>query len=179
MREIVVEHRRTGWDIALGILLVIAGLVVLGNAAVATTVSMLFIGWLTLAAGVITLLGALLRVGGDGFWLTAICGGLLSVLGLVIVRNPSVAALTLTLVAGAFFLAGGVVRLAVAFGRQEYRWPLLLSGIVSTALGLIVLFNLVDASYALLGILLGIELLIDGLTIMLIGRIHVTERSVA
>jgi uncharacterized membrane protein HdeD (DUF308 family) len=51
--------------------------------------------------------------------------------------------------------------------------PLVFAGIVSTALGLIVLFNLFDASYVLLGVLIGVQLLVDGLAIMLIGRWHV------
>jgi uncharacterized membrane protein HdeD (DUF308 family) len=55
----------------------------------------------------------------------------------------------------------------------EYRIPLVFAGVVSTALGLIVLFNLVTASYVLLGVLLGVQALVDGITMMLIGRWHV------
>ena len=47
---------------------------------------------------------------------------------------------------------------------------LLLGGVVSLALGLIVLFNLVDASYNLLGLLLGIQVVAEGLAIMVFGR---------
>ncbi|MGZ6801343.1 MAG: DUF308 domain-containing protein, partial [Mycobacteriaceae bacterium] len=98
----------------------------------------------------------------------------LTVLGLMILRNVGVAALTLTLIAGALFLVSGVTRLVVAVENHAHRWVLLLGGLVSTALGLIVLFNIVAATYTLLGVLLGVQLLVDGLMIMLIGRAHVT-----
>ncbi|MGH3334043.1 MAG: DUF308 domain-containing protein [Nocardioidaceae bacterium] len=62
------EMRRTGWDIALGALLVVAGLVILGNAAFATQVSVLFIGWMLVIYGVIALAAALFLIGKGGFW---------------------------------------------------------------------------------------------------------------
>ncbi|MGZ4523492.1 MAG: HdeD family acid-resistance protein [Mycobacteriaceae bacterium] len=174
MTSLVVEQRKTGWDVLLGVLLVIAGFIVLGDTVLATVVSVLLLGWLTLVSGILALAAALFRIGRPGFWSAALSGGLLTVLGLMILRNVGVAALTLTLIAGALFLVSGVTRLVVAVENHAHRWVLLLGGLVSTALGLIVLFNIVAATYTLLGVLLGVQLLVDGLMIMLIGRAHVT-----
>ena len=127
---------QTGWDLALGALLVIAGFIVLGHTVVATAVSVLFIGWLTLISGTIALVAALFRIGKGGLWSTALSGGLLTGLGLMFVRNPAVAALTLTLIAGSLFLVSGVTRLVAAFQNDAYRWAPLFGGIVSTVLGL-------------------------------------------
>jgi uncharacterized membrane protein HdeD (DUF308 family) len=151
MSSSLLERRRTGWDLVLGALLVIGGLVILGHAVWATAVSVLFLGWILLLVGVVGLVGAFFRIGKGGFWVSALSGGLLLVLGGVCLRNPEVAAVTLTLVAGALFLATGIVRLAASAQEPEYRWPLLIAGVVSTLLGLMVLFNLVSASYVLLG----------------------------
>jgi uncharacterized membrane protein HdeD (DUF308 family) len=52
----------------------------------------------------------------------------------------------------------------------EARIALLLSGGVSTLLGLVVLFNVVDASPHLLGFILGVQTLSEGIAIMLVGR---------
>lgn len=172
MTESVLERTHTGWDIALGALLAVGGLVILGHAALATAVSVLFLGWMLLVVGVVGLAGSLFRIGKGGFWASALSGGLLTVLGLVLLRNPSVGAITLTLVGGAMFLAGGIVRLVAAGGMPEYRIPLALSGIVSAALGLIVLLNLFEASLVLLGVMLGVEALADGIAMMLMGRVH-------
>ncbi len=102
-----------------------------------------------------------------------ITGGLLTVLGVMFLRNLGAAAVTLTLLAGAFFLAGGIVRIVGAFENRAYLLPLLLSGVASTVLGLIVLFNLFAATLTLLGVLLGVQLLIDGVTMILVGRVRV------
>lgn len=163
---------RTGWDVVLGALLFIAGLVLLGNAAVATTVSVVFIGWMVFAAGVLGLAAALFRLGKDGFWSAALGGGVLTVLGVAILRNTGAAAVTLTLMAGALFLVSGVLRLAESSQEPEYRVPLIAAGVVSLVLGLLVLFNLFDVSDKLLGVLLGIQVLVDGLALMVIGRWH-------
>src|SRR5947209_3119708 len=101
MTEVRIERRRTGWDVVLGILVIIAGIIVLGNVVVATTVSVLFIGWMAIIAGIVALAGAVMRIGKGGFWPVAIGGGLLLALGLMLVRRPGVGAVTLTLVAGA------------------------------------------------------------------------------
>lgn len=161
---------RTTGDLVIGALVVILGIVVLANTYIATTVSLVFFGWLLFAGGVVTLAATLFRIGKDGFWVGALGGGLMTVLGLVFLRHTQAAAVTVTLVAGAMFLLAGIARLAAAFAIPEGRIPLLLSGGVSTVLGLIVLFNLFTASLTFLGLILGIQILAEGLSIMIVGR---------
>ena len=177
MSESLLERSRTGWDIALGALLALGGLVILGHAVFATVVSVLFLGWTLLLFGIVGLLGSLFKIGKGGFWASALTGGLLTVLGIVFLRNPGAAAVTLTLVAGSLFLVGGVTRLVASATQPEYRVALILSGIVSTALGLMVLFNLFGASFVLLGVLLGVETLMDGIAMMIMGRVTVTPSA--
>jgi uncharacterized membrane protein HdeD (DUF308 family) len=161
---------RTTGDLVIGALVVLLGIVILAHTYIATTVSLLFLGWLLFAGGVVTLAATLFRIGKDGFWVGALGGGLMTVLGLVFLRHTQAAAVTVTLVAGAMFLTTGIARLAAAFSMPEGRIPLLLTGGVSTVLGLIVLFNLVTASLTFLGLILGIETLSEGLAIMIVGR---------
>lgn len=173
MTQFIVERRRTGWDIVLGVILLILGLVVLGHVLIATAVSVIFLGWLAVISGVVGIIAALVRIGRGGFWLPAITGGLLLVLGIFFLRNPTIAALSLTLLAGALFLASGITRLVGAFQNDAFRWPLLISGVVSAVLGLIVLANLFEATLVLLGTLLAVETIVDGITLLVFGRIHV------
>lgn len=169
------QMRRTGWDVILGVLLVLGGLLILGDAAVATKVSVLFIGWVLLIVGVLGLIAALFRIGKGGFWSAALSGGVLTVLGLFFLRNTGAAAVTLTLIAGTIFLASGVVRLVASAHDPDYRVPLLIGGVISTLLGLLVLFNLFEASFVLVGILLGIQVLVDGFVMILVGRWHMAS----
>src|SRR3954452_1307065 len=162
--------RLTTGGLILGAVVVLIGLVVLGNTVFATTLSLKFLGWLLLVGGVITLAAAVFLIGRHDFWVGALSGGLMTVLGLVLLRHTSAAAVTLTLVAGAMFLASGVARLVAAFRSSDERLALLLSGGVSAVLGLIVLFNIATASEHLLGFILGVQIVADGIAIMLVGR---------
>jgi uncharacterized membrane protein HdeD (DUF308 family) len=173
------ELRRTGWDIFLGALLVVTGLIILGNAAFATKVSVLFIGWMLLLYGIIALAAALFLIGKGGFWSASLSGALMVVLGLLFLRNSEAAALTLTLLAGVIFLTAGIVRLMAAFHDPLFRVPLVISGVASTGLGLIVLFNLFDATYVLLGTLLGVYAMVDGFTMMAMGRWRLVQAGPA
>lgn len=172
MSEIVIERRRSGWDIIFGLLLIVAGVLILGDAVIATTVSVKFIGWVALISGAIELISAFFRIAEGKFWSTALGGGLLLVLGVVILRNTAATAVALTLVAGALFLVGGIVRIAAASDHPDARWILVISGLISVGLGLIVLLNIVAASFVVLGVLLGIQAIVEGVTLMLVGRMH-------
>ncbi len=174
MTDVVVDRRRTGWDVVLGIVMVVGGLVILGNTVIATAVSVLFLGWVTLFCGIMALVSALFRIGRSGFWSAALSGGLLTVLGLFVLRYPAEAAITLTLMAGVVFLASGISRFMASYEMPQARWILIVSGVISVLLGLWVLFNLTVATFTLLGILLGVEVVVDGLTILLTGRLRVS-----
>lgn len=169
MYAVEIERRRTWWTVALGILLVVVGIAVLSHVVLATAVSVFFLGWLAVFGGVAALVGSLFRIGKGGFWGTALSGALILVIGVVMLRNPAATAATLTLIAGSLFLMGGIARLFAAGSAPEHRGLLIFGGIVGTALGAIVIFNLFEASFVLLGTLLGIEAIVDGLAIAFLG----------
>jgi uncharacterized membrane protein HdeD (DUF308 family) len=173
MTQISIQRRRTGWDIVWGILLVIGGIIVLGDVVIATAVTVLFIGWMALILGIVGVIASLFKIGkGGGFWSTILTGALLTVLGILILRHPEISAGVITLMAAIVFLVAGIVRVIAAFEPGAARWVLLISGICGIILGLIVLFNPLQATLTLLGILLGVQLIIDGITLIAFGRIH-------
>jgi uncharacterized membrane protein HdeD (DUF308 family) len=169
MSDLALTRSRTLGNTVAGALLVLIGLVILGNAVVATTLSVRFLGWMLLLAGIVGLVAALVTSREGGSWSTAVGGSLLLVVGLMCLRNVEAAALTLTLIAGSLFLLTGVLRLVAAVGRSDHRWTLLFAGAISTVLGLAVLLNLFTASYALLGVLLGVQAVAEGLTMIFLG----------
>ncbi|WP_414637631.1 HdeD family acid-resistance protein [Actinomycetospora sp.] len=164
------DGHRSGWDIVLGIVLVVVGLVVLANAALATIVSIYFIGWAAVVGGIVMLVQAIVRRKAGSVWSYILGGAVLLVLGVFVLRNPASGLVTLTLLAGALFLVTGVTRIAVSGAVPEGRWVLVTSGIVSVLLGVLVLVNLMAASVFLLGILLGVQTLLEGVTVLVAGR---------
>ena len=177
MADIDLARKRTVTDVILGVLLVVVGLVILGDVVIATVVTVRFLGWITLIGGIVEFIGAFARMRAGHFWSTALGGALLVVLGLLILRNTAAAALALTVASGALFLVSGLVRVAVSFSVPARRWVLLFGGLVSVVLGLIVLFNIVPATFTLLGTLVGVQALIEGITLVLLGRLRVVETS--
>lgn len=162
-------NSRSIWDYVLGGILILAGIVVLSHAVIATAISVLFIGWTLLLAGLFAVVVSLFRIGKDGFWIGLLGGGLMAVLGLVMLRNPGAAALTLTMIAGALFLSTGMVRLIAAVQLPEIRTALIISGGISTLLGLMILFNLFSSTFTLLGVLLGVQVLSEGVAVVIAG----------
>ncbi len=177
MSDLKLVRSHTGWDVALGGVLVVVGLVILGNAVAATRISIQFLGWMLVLAGVVGLLAAVFARGTELSRASAVGGAMSFVAGVVCLRHVEAAALTLTLIVGAMFLLTGVVRLFAAASTPEHRMVLLLGGVVSTVLGLIVLFNIVEASYALLGVLLGIQVLVDGIVLLVVGRLAMVSAT--
>ena len=177
MSQVAIERRRTGLDVVVGILLVLAGLYVLANVVLATAITALFIGWFALVSGIVELIGSLFKIKSGNFWSHALGGAVLTVFGIVVLRNPAVTVVVLTVLAGAMFLSTGLMRVFMAVQVPAGRWAFILSGLISVALGLIVLFNIVGASFALLGTLLGVQTLLEGLTILMVGRLRKVTSS--
>lgn len=170
MSTAVREGHRSAWDVGLGVVIVLVGLVVLGNAVVATVVSIFFVGWAAVIGGFVLLVQAFVRLKSGGFWSMALGGAVLLVLGVVVLRNPAVGLVSFTLLAGALFLVAGVTRIAVSGQAAEARWTLVISGVVSALLGLVVLTNVMGASLTLLGTILGVQTVIEGVTLLVAGR---------
>jgi membrane protein HdeD len=164
------ERRRTGWDILFGVLSVIAGVIALGHVALAGAISVLFLGWTILLGGVALAISAIVGWKEPGRRWDLAFGALLFLLGLGFVRNPGVGLLTLTLLAGSLLLVGGVVRIVAAFQPGAPRGLLLLSGGVTLLLGFMVLNQWPVSALWFLGTILGIELILDGITTAISGR---------
>src|SRR5690349_12408068 len=99
-----------GWLAALGVILVLAGLVGLVYTAVATLTSMLLFGWLLLIGGIVGLLHAVQARGTSFFWLGVIVAALNIAAGAVVIRLPHAAAAALSMFAALLFLSAGLFR---------------------------------------------------------------------
>jgi uncharacterized membrane protein HdeD (DUF308 family) len=166
------ERTRTGRDLAVGILLLLAASFLLANVVVATAVSVRVLGWTTLGCGVVLVVRALTGARSGSSWSAALGGIVLAVLGAFVLRNPVVGALTLTLLTGSLLLVTGLTRIFSAPARSDARAAQLISGLVSAALGLFVLLNLTTATLTLLGVLVGVQLLLEGATLVTAGRLR-------
>ena len=165
-----VALRRTGWDVALGVILVLTGMVVLGDVVLASVISVLFLGWTLVIGGAVGVIMSLRLIGRGRFWIGMFSGVLSLVSGVIFLRNPGAALLALSLAIGSIMLVVGVVRLVAAVQHPEARWVMLLSGLVSLVFGLLILSQWPTSALWLIGTLLGVHLILDGIGLLLVGR---------
>ena len=91
-REAEGVHKKWGWFFALGILLVLVGLAVIGSAYQATLFSVFVFGALLLGTGVVQLVQAIFAKKWSGFFPSLILSLLYIVTGVLCLANPAQAA---------------------------------------------------------------------------------------
>ena len=128
---------RWGWLLAMGIAMILLGIVALADTLAVTLVSVLLIGCLLIASGIFHVVHMFRHAEVRSFWniLGTICD---FVAGFYMVVNPALGALTLTLVLSAFLLVSGVTRLIGVFhvDLPHKFWPIV-DSILSIILGVL------------------------------------------
>jgi uncharacterized membrane protein HdeD (DUF308 family) len=154
-----------GWSLALGVLLVIAGIMALLYPVVASITAALYIGWFALLAGVITIVVAVrTRAEPDFGWRVAM-GVVYLGLGFLLVNNPLAAAASLALLVGALMVASGMVEIMLAMRRKPragWGW-LLANGILSIVLAIMIAVGWPMGSLILIGYLVGFQIITCGI----------------
>ena len=153
----------TLWMIA-GVVAIIGGILALLNPFAASIAAVFLTGWTFLLTGALQTVGVLVE-GERGRRLWPLLIGVLGVgLGLWILSRPLPALMALTLVIGWMFLFLGFLKVILAWPMREgpFFWPLILSGFLSAMLGMWILGGAWKLSEYLLGVLLAVELLANG-----------------
>jgi uncharacterized membrane protein HdeD (DUF308 family) len=157
-----VRHK-WGWLLALGVALVILGIIALALLPIATVAAVLVLGWLMVFSGVVEAVHAF-RVRGWGGSFLHLVGGILGVLiGLLIVTHPVAGALAWTLLFAAFFTVIGLFRVFVATSLKFPNWKwALFDGIVTFVLGVLLWAQWPWSGLWYLGLAVGVSLILRG-----------------
>ena len=158
------EIRRSwGWFLALGILFILFGVICIAGDVTATFATVLFFGWLLLFSGIVALIHAFGTRTWSGFFLYLLSALLRGFTGYLLIRYPGAGAASLTLLLAALFVVGGVFR-AIGAGMMQFpRWGWsVFSGIVSLALGIMLLVQMPVSSIWFIGFAIGVDLIVDG-----------------
>jgi uncharacterized membrane protein HdeD (DUF308 family) len=159
------EQIRRSWGtlLSVGLLLIIFGVIcVIGNVA-ATFATVIVLGWLLLASGIVALVHAFQVHNWGGFLLFLLSAIFRGVTGFLLLRYPSAGAAALTLIVASLFLVGGSFRAAAAAMLKFPRWGWsMFSGIVAVILGAVLLAQMPSASLWFIGLAVGLEMIVDG-----------------
>jgi uncharacterized membrane protein HdeD (DUF308 family) len=159
-----------GWLVTLGVLFLILGLAALVFVGLTTLMTVLFVGWVFLIAGVAEAVHAIVRRGWSGFWVDLLSGVVTAVAGLLIVLHPGTGASVLTMFVAVVFLVGGLLRLGIGLGaRTPYGGWFVLHGIVSAVLGVLILAEWPESAIWVIGTLVAIDLIVSGVRMISFG----------
>lgn len=168
MRDAVRAH----WKAFLieGILLVVFGLAAIIVPPAASLAVTILLGWLFLISGIAGLALTFWAREMPGFWWSLISAALAVLAGIVLLAQPAQGTLTLTIVVGAYFLAEGVATIMYALEhRRELsgRWSwMLIAGIMDILIAVIIITGLPGSALWAIGLLVGINLLFGGATLI-------------
>jgi uncharacterized membrane protein HdeD (DUF308 family) len=158
-------RKHSTWFLVLGIALVILGMIAIGWAVATTIVSVIFLGWLLIIGGVLHVFHGFKHRPWSGFFINLLAGVLYAVAGFVMVANPALAAVTLTLLIAMILIVAGLFRLFVAFSTPlDHRGWLILNGVVSILLGVMIWRSWPVSGLWVIGMFVGIDMIFDGWT---------------
>ncbi|WP_029006567.1 HdeD family acid-resistance protein [Azorhizobium doebereinerae] len=160
-----------GWFVALGLVFIVLGFVALAHLVASTFATALYVGAMVLVAGVVQVIHAFRVKEWSRFAIWLLCGLLYVVAGGLIMAQPLLAAGIITLVLGVSFVINGVFRIAAGIGARGYQgWGwIVFSGAMTLLLGAIIIAGWPVNGLMILGLLLGVDLVVNGVATLLFG----------
>lgn len=158
-------RKNWGWLLALGIVLIVAGMAAIAHPAIATVTTVTFLGIMLLFAAGAEVASAFWARGWGGFATHLLMGLIYGFLGVFMLEQPVLNAAIYTYILAVFFVAGGLVRIVFALtGRYSGWFWMLLSGTISLILGIMIWRQFPGSSLWVIGTFVGIDLLFLGWT---------------
>jgi uncharacterized membrane protein HdeD (DUF308 family) len=168
--EIQGLRRNWGWFLALGLALMVVGMLAILRPGLATYAVIKVVGWLLVIGGGVELVSGIWARRWAGFFLHLLGGLLYIFLGALFLRRPGEAAWVYTLLLAVFLVATGLFRVVMALSQRFTGWGwTVLSGAVSFILGILIWQDLPDSAYWVIGTFVGIELIFNGWSWVMIG----------
>ena len=151
------------WFLLLGILLMVSGTIALSYPFVASLAAVTVLGVSLLVSGVATVVTSFWAGKWSALLVQLLIGIFYAVTGFLIMDAPVTSTVSLTLVVAAMFVVVGTMRsiAAIMIRFPQWGWSLL-SGALTTLVGIVIYKNLPETALWAIGTLVGIQLLFDG-----------------
>ena len=171
-RPVIERAKRfTGWYIAAAVLFIVLGLFAIIEPATAAVGIVLLLGWLLIFGGVAHFIGTFRGGGAKRVFLQILSAVVFLVAGYYLLTHPQLAVGTLTALLALVIFAAGVFDIITYF-RLQREYPsgwILLNGIVALVLGGLIWVQWPSSSAWALGTLVGVNLLMTGVTRLMFG----------
>jgi len=160
-------RRYSTWYLIQGVLMALAGIVALIYPFVSTVALVVVLGWLLILSGIVQGISLIGAQNVPNFWLQLVSVVLSIIVGVLFLRRPGEAVVTLSLLLIVFFMVEGFAKLLFSLTiRPLPNWGwVFASGIIGILLSFYLLANLTTTAVWLLGVLLGIQLIFEGMAL--------------
>jgi uncharacterized membrane protein HdeD (DUF308 family) len=160
-----------GWLVALGAGIALLGALAIWRARTATLVYVVFLGAVLLVAGFAVFFTAFSLTGyWTAFFIHVLWAVFLAITGFIFVSRPTVSAEAITLIMAFYFLSAGAVTIGFALFSHMHNGGLsVLDGLVSLALGALLIARWPFTGFWAIGLFVGVDLILRGAAIAGLG----------
>jgi uncharacterized membrane protein HdeD (DUF308 family) len=160
-----------GWLLGLGLLFLALGLIGMGRTLLFTVGTAVFFGVLILMGGAAQLVEAFKCTGWKSVTWHVLIAFLYLLAGTSIILDPLIASIVWTAIIAGTLVVVGIFKLVIALSHREaVGWfGLLLSGLISLALGVMLFVQWPTSGVWFLGLLVAIELLMQGIALVVLA----------
>ena len=176
-------HQHWGLYLAEGAVLIVLGATAIVLPPLATLVATILIGWLLLVSGVIGLVTTILRPKLPGFIWSLLSAVLAIAVGGLLLFNPLIAAVSLTLALLVFFIIEGGASIMFALDHRremsagKWGW-MMASGVFDLGLGAYIVMGLPVVPPGALGLLVGVNMVFGGAALIAMAEhAHEADRK--
>ncbi|WP_255007422.1 HdeD family acid-resistance protein [Roseovarius sp. M141] len=161
----------------IGVISLLGGLFALANPLAASLTAVVLTGWIFMVVGVLTFMSAFGDRGWGGRIFALLLGVLLVIMGSNLVGEPLRGMISLTYFVAVMFVLTGIFRLLLGLGSviAQFRWAMVISGAISIVLGVMIFSNIPQSATVVLGVFLAIELILNGVSLIVLALSRKTE----
>lgn len=165
MRETVRRHSL--WYLIQGGLMIVGGVLALVYPVFASVAVVALLGWVLIASGIVQGISLIGAQSVPNFWLQMVSVGLSIVVGILFLSDPGTGLTTVTFLLIVYFVVEGISKVIFALTIRPFpNWGwVLASGALSVVVAFILYASLTSVSLWLLGLLLGIQLIAEGVAL--------------
>ena len=160
-----------GWMLAVGIIFIALGTIGLGMSGALTLASVMVFGILMLIGGGVQLADAFKCTGWKGMLWHVLIALLYVAAGFLMINRPLLASTAITAMLAGAFMVIGVFRIFIAIrmrGHKGWVW-LLIAGLISLALGIMIMNQWPVSGLWVIGLFVAIEMIFHGWSYVLLA----------
>lgn len=155
------RRARPGWNIFMGVVLMLLGLVVLGAQTLTGFATILFFGWMLIIGGLVQIISGFFT---PGERTVHFVGGMLTLLvGIIVAANPVFTAGTVILLLSALLIVTGTYYVVSAFTLRRRNWGWSLTGgLLVLLFGIVLLTGWPVTGLTAIGFFIGLFFFVNG-----------------